>query len=315
MSNPQKGSFFFFLLVFFFSGMIATIVSAATTTPGAPVDVQEQTGTVTGRFIVKDGESMGGGQVLFYIAGDAPPPKMTQYMRVPAINLSTDILPDGRFLAVLPAGKYYFSAIKRNSGEQIGQPRKGDLYYRYYKPNTREMKEFSITKGGYIDFGTLEARPWRGKVKALSGSTFIKGTVSDMDGNPVENCFVFAFPTPRMLGQIPLFVSTATGKDGSYFLKVAGDNTYFLMARDVMGGGQLQEGGLIGRYGAPEPIGVNIKTGEKAAGIDIKVSRMGHRGPDIKPGEDKEVDFSNIGSKKPAGLPSGDPPPSPDESK
>ena len=300
LRNPARLSVLFAILFLLLSA--GTSHSDNQPDPNAK-SVQPKTGIVTGKFVGNGKESMAGGQVIFYKAGVEPPPNITRYIRVPLPRLTSKIQPDGSFRAELPGGKYFFGAIKRNSGKQFGMPSKGDYYYRYYKPNSRELQEFSVNEGDYIDFGTLEARPFRGRVKALSAQTAIKGRLSDMDGKPVENCLVFAFPTPQMLRQLPLFVSSKSGKNGEYILNVAGDSTYYLLARDVMGGGQVKEGGLIGFYGEQKPVGVTIQSGAIVKNIDIKVKRMGHRGPELQPGEDQKIDPRNKGIRKPSGLP------------
>jgi hypothetical protein len=85
-------------------------------------------------------------------------------------------------------------------------------------------KKFSIKGGEHIDFGTLEVIPGsREKAK-------IKGHITYLDGTPVEKGIVFAYPTPQMQTHRPLLVSSQTGKDGKYSIKVAGEKEYYLVS-------------------------------------------------------------------------------------
>ena len=264
---------------------------------------QVKTGTVTGIFVVKDGGRMSGGQILFFSADNGPPPHFSLYTRIPSF---IGIIKEGNYFKVtLPVGRYYLRAIKRISGKNFGPPLEGSYIFSF-KDEKRTWKTFTIKEGEQINLGPLEAFFRPGKTRFLPGKTTIEGTIRDINGAPVANGYVFAFATPRMLGKRPEFVSNRTGKDGKYTLKIpsnAANNTYYLMARDVMGGGQIKEDGIIGFYGNARPMGVSIQLGEAIRGKDILVAKMGHRGPDLKPGEEKNVDFRNIGSKKPSVLP------------
>ncbi|MHB8789399.1 MAG: hypothetical protein ACYDBT_05910 [Desulfobulbaceae bacterium] len=265
--------------------------------PSASPDVK--TGIVTGRFVVQGGGSMAGGKVMLYNSKAGPPPNIALYKRVPSLIVEIDS--EEGFQGTLPVGKYYLVAIKRNSGKHFGRPQQGDYSFRYSKPGSRELNQFSIKEGDRFDFGTLEAHPWQeSRMDAMSVSTAIEGTLTDMEGKPVENVLVFAFTTPRMQGRRPKFISEKTEKDGKYSLMIAGDATYFLMARDTMGGGQLREGETIGVYGTPTPVGVAIKTGEIVKGINFKVTKMKHRGPVETESSEQEPDPTEQGSQNPS---------------
>lgn len=260
-----------------------------------PALPQIKTGIVTGRLVVKGGGTMAKGQVMFYSGGDKDPqPDITHYMRVP--NLVVDIGDDGNFSAVIPAGKFYFRAIKRNSGKLGGIPERSDYYFRYQEPGSSKVRQFSIKEGELLDLGILEAQVWQSKLKPLSSSTIITGTIREEDGHPVENGMVFAFNSPQMQGSKPLFLSLPTGPDGKYTLHVAPGGPYYLLARDVTGGGQVAEGGIIGQYGLPEPIGITLQESGIEADKDIIVIRMQRRGPASDsgtPSDRQPIPFSN----------------------
>lgn len=275
-------------------------VCADTLSPAESDQVPIKTGTVSGKLVDKQGAPLTGGQVVFYGGADGPSPDISKYIRVP--NLVVDIAPDGSFTAIIPEGEFYFRAIKRKSARSMGPPEKEDLFFLFREKDSLKPKKLSIKQGEHIDFGTMVARSWLDRMNYLEGKTAIKGTIYDLEGNPVQKGIVFAFARPDMLGTKPLFVSNETGPDGRYIIHVKGGETYFLLARDLLGGGQLRGGDIIGIYGGLEPIGIQPPPGKTVANIDITVEKLGHRGPDIKPGEQK-IDLKNIGSKKPTMLP------------
>lgn len=259
-----------------------------------------QYGSVAGSFKVKDGGTMAGGQVSFFRADDGPPPLYAKYTRVPDQIIEIDA--GNSFAAVLPAGEYYLLAVKRRSGERLGPPTEGDYGFRLM--DTRgEWKAFAIREGEHLDLGTLEVKFKGKREKAVQAATTITGIIRDTEGKPVEHAVVFAFSTPRMQGNRPLFLSSRTVLDGKYILHVDGGATYYLLARDLLGGGQVAEGEIIGTYGQPVPAGISVLVGETVKGIDIVVSRMGHRGP-VVPGTSKELDPAKQQSKRPSWLPS-----------
>jgi len=271
-----------FVLLFAWDAAFAeTGTQAASVRDHAPVQIA--TGTVTGRFVVKGGGSMAGGRVLFYSA--EPDPR--NYVRVP--NLITEIDSDGGFSAEIPAGKFYLGAIKRKLEKSVGKPREGDHYFRLRDEDGYGSKACFISAGEHMDFGILEAEAWgdgnlaarkalvrkkeldKGESYAPIDITAIEGSLVDADGNPLEDLLVFAFPTPYMQGRPPQFISNRSGKDGKYVLKVAGDQIYYLKARNATGGGQIKDGDFMGVYGEDAPIGVQVKAGEVVQGIDIRM--------------------------------------------
>lgn len=267
-----------FLLLVILLSIMSTVTAQPVSPPqsSTPKEMPFKTGTVSGRFVVKDEIPAAVGQILFYSAEPGQSPRLSQFMRVPDLIVDTDY--DGYFFAELPEGEYYLTAIKRNSGKMLGKPEKGDHYFRLRKEHSEELEILSVTEGNQIFLGNLAAVPWGNKkINTPQGRTVIKGTLLDVEGKPVEHGIIFAFSTPQMQGSRPEFVSSQTGKEGKYILKIAGGHTYYLMARDVLGGGQLAEGAIIGIYGDKAPSAVKIASGETIEGLDIVVTRMMRR--------------------------------------
>jgi hypothetical protein len=241
------------------------------------VYAQEQnTGQISGKLMIKDGGPMVDGLVHFFNAERGPIPNPDKYWMVP--DSITETTHNGEFTIKLPEGQYYMGAIKRISGKkEVGPPLVGDYFF-ISSDEKGTPKLYVVKKGEDINIGTIsEATPFKGwskdKITAIDGRVFID------DGKPVEGALVFGYVLPTMVGK-PDFVSERSDKDGKYILRVPEGGSYYLMARDIYGGGPPAEGSIMGVYGAKAvPIAVTVKTGESTKGIDIKVIRFPGRGP------------------------------------
>lgn len=235
-----------------------------------------KTGTLSGQIMIKDGGPMAGGMLYFFDDAAGPPPSATKYWRVPAEIFNIDN--NGRFTAELPEGKYYLGAIKKTSGEPIGPPQEGDLFF-ISQDGKGNPKMHTVKKGETTDLGIISgAVPFNRASLAKDGITAIEGAILDVDGKPVEGALVFAFMTQTMAGK-PFFVSDKTGKDGRYIMRVQAGGKYYLRVRDSYGGGPPVAGNIMGIYGENEPVAVNVKTGQTEKGINIKVMKFAGRGP------------------------------------
>ena len=236
----------------------------------------EETGRIEGTLLTKDGEMpLGGGLVYFFDAEIGAIPNPDEYWRVP--DKIADIDEDGKFTATLDEGKYYMGAIKRSSGKRdIGPPLKGDIFF-ISSDEKGSPKVYDVKQGEEIILGTIsEAAPYKGWT-VNNTITSIQGRVL-VDGKPLEGALVLGYITPTMIGR-PDFVSERSDKDGKYILRVPGGSSYYLMARDVYGGGPPVEGSIMGVYGAKKmPIAVTVKTGESTKEIDINAIMFPGRG-------------------------------------
>jgi hypothetical protein len=231
---------------------------------------------VRGKLMIKDGGPMGNGLVYFFNAETGPIPNPDKYWRVP--DEITQINDNGEFSMELREGKYYMGAIKRVSGKkEVGPPLIGDYFF-ISSDEKGTPKLYVVKKGEDINVGTIsEATPFKGWSK--DNITAIEGRVFINDGKPVEGALVFGYVLPTMVGK-PDFVSERSDKDGKYILRVPEGGSYYLMARDIYGGGPPVEGSIMGVYGSKAvPIAVTVKTGESIKGIDIKVIMFPGRGP------------------------------------
>lgn len=238
-----------------------------------------RTGSVSGQFTARDGAPLADGQAFFFSEATGPAPSETKYWRVPDHVVPLD--GNGRFSVELPAGKYYIGVIRRSAGRQhIGPPEEGDLFLGAQGVEGRQIPLYVVKGGEKNDLGVLSgAAPFRrGTVRYGAGITAIEGVVLFPDGKPAEGALVFGYLSSTMVGR-PTFVSDRTGREGRFLLRVDTGGTYYLKVRDIYGGGPPAAGSIMGAYGQEKPTEVSVKTGERTAGITIKVIRFPGRGP------------------------------------
>jgi hypothetical protein len=270
MSRLHKPVLILFTLV-----AIAFLFGTLSVAADLPAAKEQKKGTVTGKIMIKQGGPLSGGQVLFYNVLSGPPPAPEKYDRTP--DVVRDIDANGAFRVDLQPGTYYFGAVKRLSGERIGNPHEGDYVFRSLDENGKP-KEYVVEEGKILDLGTISAAaPLKFDRSRTGFSTAIEGVVADVEGNPVQNAVVVAFLSPTVGGK-PSFVSEGTGKDGKYSIRLTA-GTYYLRVRNEFASGPPEPGQIVGYYGEGTPAPVTVKEGEIKKGIDFKVILFPGRGP------------------------------------
>jgi len=231
---------------------------------------EQKTGDVVGQIALKGKGPISGGTIFFFSEASGPPPSATHYWRVPTHSFPID--KDGRFHATLPAGNYYMGASQKFSGERLGPPKDGDIFF-ISSDAKGGPKLHSIIEYKPLDLGRIdEAAPFSSSSLVTRGIASIKGTIVDKTGDPVEGILVFAYQSPMMFGR-PLFISDRSGKDGSYLLRLAGGGKYYIGARADYGGGPPTAKESMGSYANGQPL--ILKTGETKKRINITLHRMG----------------------------------------
>ena len=219
-------------------------------------------GTVRGFIQSTDGVPLAGGDVYFFNEVTGPFPAPEKYWRVPDMLGVLD--EKGGFSVDLPPGRYYVGAIQRKEGQaMIGPPSVGDMYYAgntVYDVLPDAQNNLGVIRGG---------KPFSFDISAeREGVTAIEGSVLDLAGKAVESALVFAHKKQEMTDR-PLFVSTRTGKDGVYRLRVSGGGVFYLRVRNSYGGGMPVSGAIMGVYGGDNPKAVTVKKGEVLKGINL----------------------------------------------
>jgi len=250
---------------------LGILLLASFTYLSTPVFAAENpnTGSMTGRITLKNGEPLSEGKIFFFRVGSGPPPSQSRYWRTPDEIAIIDS--NGSFRVKLIEGKYYISATKKQTKDLIGPPVEGDYVYPDSRKDLKDDQQlYAVTKGGTTDIGTIaEAVPFRKKpVTTHEETTAIAGTIKDSEGKPVSGAIAFAYLTPTVTGK-PFYVSERTGKDGKYLLRVAEGGAYYIKIRTTLTGGHPETGEILGTYGKDKPSPVTAVAGKITAGIDI----------------------------------------------
>lgn len=175
----------------------------------------------------------------------------------------------GEFGLQLPAGRYFLLARKRASGALNGPLAPGD-FYGYFAGNPL------LVASGKIQTLTLEmvAVPEKARTVEMQpdGAVHLRGTVIGADGKGVPGVQVLLYDTPDGIQQA-LTVSRKTSADGKFALSTPKGGTYFLVARDVIGGPPTK-GQMYGQYAGDGGIGIKLERGEILEQLVIRVKRL-----------------------------------------
>jgi len=169
----------------------------------------------------------------------------------------------------LGEGSYYIVARKRQSGSMMGPLQAGD-FFGYYAGNPLSLKNGEVLTIG-ID---LVEVPQKVKTQAdhMFGHTSISGKVQNTVGAPVAGVRVLLYPDATMLNR-PLYVSQPSDSNGDYVLSFPKGGTYFVAARNKLGGAPAP-GELYGRYTGSPDSSIRIRSGQDLIKINMLVEEM-----------------------------------------
>lgn len=230
-------------------------------------------GTISGQVMINKKTPMKNGVVLLFNEASGPPPSFDKYWRIPDMMVATD--KKGHFSISIESGTYYLQVAQKDPKGDIG-PVQTDEYL-YFHGDKKYIPLPLVVTSKNIKLGKLVAKKFPvSREKFDKGVTLIEGTVSEMNGNPVENMVVFAHLSEQMRGR-PTFVSNKTNKNGVFTLRVV-EGTYFLKARTKIGGGPPKSGELQNVIGDSEPLQITVKNEQKLKGIILKVENFTGKG-------------------------------------
>lgn len=219
------------------------------------------------------------------------------------MGLQTNTAPeDGSFWFDLDPGTYVVIARKRKGGGAIGPIRKGDLLC-YYSENPIRllpaqscMIDISCYPRNDIDaFLARDAKDPRGKKeeerrlaslqqtdesdssrilgKEIDKPAVIAGRVTDLDGIPLGDLYIYAYPT----GDVPLFqmyvlrlkteYMTRTDANGFFRLEL-GSGSYYLVAREKIGDAPVA-GEYYGIFEESPNHSIDLTPNEVKTGVHI----------------------------------------------
>jgi hypothetical protein len=217
---------------------------------------------VTGTVSVR-GEARAGAVVFAYT-------DLTSRLKGMGYAMSAPTDEQGRFALPLPAGTYYLLARLRQAGAGVTGPLRAGDYIGYAVQSPVRIAEKEVLE---ISLPLLEVPE---KVEQLSdslfGGTSLKGRVVTRDGTPVSGARAILYDEAQMLNR-PLYVSRPTDADGRFVLSFPHGGTYFLAARQQLGGAPAP-GELFGTYDATPDHSLTITTGEQRDGIEVVVEEM-----------------------------------------
>jgi len=179
---------------------------------------------------------------------------------------------DGAFRARLRKGTFFAVARKRESGDLFGPTQVGDSFA-YYTRNPVTLAE-GEARGIRLDaVRRLSMLERSDRFPPARQGIALRVRAVDRSGKPVAGVRVLAYRAPEMVGH-PAFVSPKTGPDGAAELTVAEEGTYYLLAREGLGG--PAEGELYGKYGGTKDHSVRLAPGAAAGEVlEILVERKG----------------------------------------
>jgi len=173
----------------------------------------------------------------------------------------------GQFGLQLPPGDYILVARQRQTGEETGPIREGDLKSDPVRITVEAGKPLQLNLLAYVKQGN----PKESLGETAQWKTGISGQILDAEGQPVAGVRVHVYQHVQM-SERPKYVSAKTGPDGRYALALPEGGTFYLCARDKYGG-PPKVGDLYGRYdqGTVEPSAVIVTEGAVLEGVDITV--------------------------------------------
>lgn len=219
------------------------------------------------------------------------------------MGLHTNTVPeDGTFWFDLDPGLYVVIARKRSAGGAIGPIRKGDLLC-YFSNNPIQvlpaqscMIDISCYPRNDIDaFLAPDATDPRGKkeekrrlaslhemdetdsARLLAGdikkTAFISGRVTDLDGIPLDDLYISAYPADdvRLFQMYVLRMKTEymTRTDGKGFFRLELESgSYYLVARDKVGDAPVA-GEYYGIYEGSPNHSISLEPNEIKTGVHI----------------------------------------------
>jgi len=235
-------------------GLVASIDQRPEVTPFV------ETG-VAGRLFA-DGRPLAGATIYLYT-------DLTGSLKGMGYAMAGPTGADGYFEVAVPAGTYYLVARQRQSGAGIGPLRAGD-FMGYYPENPIRVRSGRVAK---VAVPMLEVPEKVDTLQAtLFGENSIRGRILDPEGKPVAGARAMLYDDPQMFNR-PLYVSAPTGADGAYVLSFPHSGTYYLAARDTLGGAP-GPGELYGTWDGTSDHSLEVAEEQTLTGLDIVVEEM-----------------------------------------
>lgn len=217
---------------------------------------------IAGKIVV-DGSPLAGAVVYAYT-------DLSSRLKGMGYAVSSPSDAQGNYELSLPSGTYYLIArMRKEEGMLMGPLRAGD-FIGYAPINPIKVLE------GRVSLVSIPMLVVPEKIDLLAanlfGKTSLRGRILNKEGKTVAGARAILYGEPQMLNR-PLFVSQPTNSDGTFILSFPSGGTYYLAARQQLGGAPAP-GELYGTYDGTPDHSVKIETGEQRTGVDLVVEEM-----------------------------------------
>lgn len=168
----------------------------------------------------------------------------------------------------LPESSYFLTVRKRQDGQKVGPVREGDLFG-IYPGNPLTARAGQSTRIA-VHLATKLKDAVEAETFGRGGGPELRGVVTDAAGKKVAGVHVFAY-TDKVIGhQRPAALSTPTGPDGAFVVRLPAPGTYYVGARQLYGDSPAP-GELFGMFEESADHGLTIKGNEKREALKIVV--------------------------------------------
>jgi hypothetical protein len=216
---------------------------------------------VAGR-VLHDGKPVANAIVFVY-------PDLSAQFKGFGLGMSAPTDAKGQFEAPLPAGSYYLVARVRHGNSLAGPLQAGDLFG-YLPANPVTVSKEGVTKVSLPVIAVPEKVSRH--AATMFGQTRISGRIVDRAGNPLAGVQALLYADDSMLSR-PLYVSQPSGADGIFQLSFPNGGTFYLAARNSLGGTPAP-GELYGRYQGTAGSALKIETGQALEKLKIVVEEV-----------------------------------------
>ncbi len=207
--------------------------------------------------VLAGGRPLAGARVFAYL--DA-----AQGLRGPGFALSDPSGPDGSFLLSVPPGTYFVAARLREGGLR-GALHPGDRFGVLPRFPLRIAEGEAVR----VDIETVEIPSAERMARFRGGFATLTGRIVDDRGRPVAGMRACLYANPQMLDR-PAAVAEPSGPDGSFVLATSLAGTFYLGAREVLGGPPAP-GERVGFYRGPRGTVLEVRPGERIGDLVIVV--------------------------------------------
>lgn len=234
------------------------LVPSVSPPPTQPVAIS---GGIAGQ-VLHEGKPVGNAVIFVY-------PDLSAQLKGFGLGMSAPTDEQGLFELSLPAGRYYLVARVRHGGSLAGPLQSGDLFG--FLPGNPVVVETGAVVRVALPVIAVPEKISR-HAATMFGQTRLSGRIVDREGQPLAGLQALLYADDAMLNR-PLYVSQPTGPDGLFQLSFPVGGSFFLAARDTLGGTPAP-GELYGRYQGKEGALLRVETGQAIDGLRIVVEEV-----------------------------------------